>query len=90
MISENGSLNEINTEYNNKLLRNPSNLKFLGIIIDNSLSWKNHVHMIAPKMSQACYIVRRTKPYLSHDDFMFFFFLLNYILWADILVKFHT
>jgi hypothetical protein len=32
---KNGSLNEINIEYN-KLLSNPSNLKFLGIIIDNS------------------------------------------------------
>jgi hypothetical protein len=68
-------LNEINIEYNNKLLSNPSNLKFLGIIIDSSLSWKNQIDMIAPKLSQACYTVRRTKPYLSHDDdFMMLFF----------------
>jgi len=70
---KNGSLNEINIEYN-KLLSNPSNMKFLGIIIDKSLFWKNHVDMVTPKLSQACYTVRRTKPYLSHDDnFMIFF-----------------
>lgn len=68
MISKNWSLNEINIEHNNKLLLYTLNLKFLGIIIDNSLSWKNHVDMNAPKFSQACYILRRTKPSLSHDD----------------------
>ena len=34
---------------------------------------KNHVDMIAPKLSQACYTVRRTKPHLSHNDFMMLF-----------------
>jgi hypothetical protein len=75
MISKNGSLNEINIEYNNTLLSNPSNLKFLSIIIDKSLSWKNYVDMITPKLSQACSTDKRTKPYLSYDDdFMKFFF----------------
>jgi len=75
MISKNGSLDEVNIEYNNKLLSNPSNLKFLGIIIDSSLSWKNHIDKIGPGLSQACYTVRRTKPRLSHDDdFMMLFF----------------
>jgi len=80
MISKNGSLSEINIEYNNKLLSNPSNLKFLGIIIDNYLAWKNYVHMIAHKLSQACYIVRKTKPYLSHDDNFMMFFLIQLCL----------
>lgn len=39
-LTTNGSLNEINIEYNNKLTLNTCNLKFLGIIIDNTLSWK--------------------------------------------------
>jgi hypothetical protein len=67
LLTTNDSLNEINTEYNNKLLPNTSNLNILGIIIDNTLSWKNHTDMIAPKLSQACYTGRRTKPYSSRD-----------------------
>jgi hypothetical protein len=40
---------------------------FLGIITDNTLSWNIHTDVIAPKLSQACYIFRRTKPFLSWD-----------------------
>ena len=40
--TSNGSLNEINIDYNNKLISYTRNLKFLGIIIDNTSSWKNH------------------------------------------------
>jgi hypothetical protein len=66
-LTTNGSLNEINIEYNNKLISHTCNLKFLGIIIDNTLSWKNHTEMIAPKLNQACYAFRRTKPYLYRE-----------------------
>ena len=38
-LTKNGSLNEINIEYNIKLISNTSNLKFLGIIIVSTLSW---------------------------------------------------
>jgi hypothetical protein len=57
-ITRNSSLNEINIEYKNKLIASTSNLKFLGIIIDNTMSWKNHIDVTAPKLSQTCYIVR--------------------------------
>jgi len=63
----NSFLNEINIDYNNKLIQNTCNLNFLGIIIDNTLSWKNHTDMIGPKLSQACHTVRRTKSYFSQD-----------------------
>jgi hypothetical protein len=66
-LTTNGSLNEINIQCNNKLISNTCNLKFLGIIIDNTLSWRNHTEKIAPKLSQACHAVRRTKPYLSPE-----------------------
>jgi hypothetical protein len=31
------------------------------------LSWKSHIDMIAPKLSQACFIARVIKPFLSWD-----------------------
>jgi hypothetical protein len=63
--TKNNSLNEMNITNNNKIISNTSNLKFLGIIIDNALSWKSHIDMIAPKLSQACFIARVIKPFLS-------------------------
>jgi hypothetical protein len=41
-------------------------IKFLGITIDNTLSWKLHIDIIIPKLNEACYIVRRLKFYLSN------------------------
>jgi hypothetical protein len=42
--TKNNSLNKINIP-NNKIISNPSNLKFLGIIIDNTLSWKSCIEI---------------------------------------------
>ena len=43
--------------HNNKIILNTSTLKFVGITVANTLSWKSHIDMITPKLSQACYIV---------------------------------
>ena len=42
-------------------------VKFLGITMDNTLSWKQHIDTITPKLNKACYIIRRSKLYLSND-----------------------
>jgi hypothetical protein len=39
----------------------------LGITVDNTLSWKQHIETIIPKLNKACYIIRRSKLYLSND-----------------------
>jgi len=33
-------------EDNNKLITDTSNFKFLGIMLDNTLSWKGHIDKI--------------------------------------------
>ena len=33
-----------------------TNIKFLGIIIDNTLTWKTHTEMRTPKLSSARYM----------------------------------
>jgi hypothetical protein len=86
-LTKNGSFDEINIEHNNKIISNTSNLEFLGIIIDNTLSWKIHKDTIAPKLIQACYIIRRTKPYLSRDVLKVIYVSssLSYVLRSDFL-----
>ena len=46
---------DINTEYDNKKISNSYHIKFLGINIVNTLSWKNYIDQILPKLSSACY-----------------------------------
>jgi hypothetical protein len=57
----------LGTEHSNKLITNTCNLKFLRIIIDNTLFWKSHIFKIVPILSQACYISKADKPFLTQD-----------------------
>jgi hypothetical protein len=34
------------------------NTKFLGLQIDNHLSWENHIDQLVPKLTRTCYAVR--------------------------------
>ena len=42
-------------------------VKYLGTTIDNTLSQKQNIDTITPKLNNACYIIRRSKLYLSND-----------------------
>jgi hypothetical protein len=50
-------------KYKNEEIANTSNIKFLGLTLDNTFSWKNHVDAIVPKLSSACFAVRAVKPF---------------------------
>jgi isocitrate dehydrogenase len=45
-----------------KIITGTNNTKFLGSELDKNISWKNHVQKIIPKLSSACYLVRRMCP----------------------------
>jgi hypothetical protein len=40
----------------------------LGITVDSSLSWKNHIDELKVKLSKACYAVRSLRPFVSHES----------------------
>jgi hypothetical protein len=42
-----------------------SNIKFLGIYIDDKMSWKHHIEQISPELNTVCYIIKKSKPYTS-------------------------
>jgi len=67
-------------------------VKFLGITVDNVLSWKQHIDTVIPKLNKVCYIIRRSKLYLSHAALKmvyYAFFSLSNVLWFDFLGKFN-
>ena len=39
--------------------------KFLGVMMDNTLSWNNHIDLLMKKLSTAWYIIRNAKTYMS-------------------------
>ena len=39
--------------------------KFLGLIVDNTLSWKPHIDHLINKLSTTCYVIRSVKLYVN-------------------------
>jgi hypothetical protein len=49
---------------NNRTFNN-QNTKFLGLIVDNTLSWKPHIDHLINKLSTSCYVIRSVNPYVN-------------------------
>jgi len=72
------------------LIKEVTNINFLGLELDNYISWKNHVTKILPKLSRACYAVRAMYPIscmntLKMIYFAYFHSIINYgiIFWGN-------
>jgi len=50
---------------NNHTISPEDNLKYLGILLDNKLSWKPHVQKVKTQLSRACGIIPKLKHYTS-------------------------
>jgi hypothetical protein len=48
-------------QYEHKIISNSTETKFLGLIIDETLSWNQHIDQIATKQCSACYALRNLK-----------------------------
>jgi hypothetical protein len=51
-VTKNSSLIDFNITVGNKKIVNIWNTKFLGLKLDNTLSWKTHIDAIIPKLVQ--------------------------------------
>jgi hypothetical protein len=49
---------------NENYIISQSNIKFLGIYINDSINWSCHIEYIIPKLSSACYIMSSIKPFV--------------------------
>jgi hypothetical protein len=47
--------------YNNEVLYDAMNIKFLGLEIDKVLNWTIHVKSVLPKLGKACFAIRNMK-----------------------------
>jgi hypothetical protein len=51
--------------FNDNFITNSSYTKFLGVTMNNTLSWNNHIDLLMKKLSKACYIIINAKTYTS-------------------------
>jgi hypothetical protein len=86
-VTKTSSLTALHVTYKNKEIANTSNTKFLGLTLDNTFSWKNHIDTTAAKLSSACFAVRAVKSFLSQESLRISLSLHN-DLWFSILGQF--
>jgi hypothetical protein len=58
IITKNSPRCALRIDYRGKYIEETINTKFLGLQIDNHLTWKNRIDQMVPKLSGACYAVR--------------------------------
>jgi hypothetical protein len=83
-------LHEAPIGYNNSFISNSTSTKFLGVIIEDTLSWKAHIDHLLPKLCMACYSVRTFKPFMCQENlksiyYSYFHSLMTYgiIFWGN-------
>ena len=57
--------NQVNVEIDAKLITKVKEAKSLGVIIDEHLSWSNHISVLSNKISSAIGALKRIRPYIS-------------------------
>jgi mannose/fructose/N-acetylgalactosamine-specific phosphotransferase system component IID len=61
-ISSNCQNETFQITHQNRLLIGANNTKLLGLELDKNINWKNHIQKTLPKLSSACYLIRRMYP----------------------------
>ena len=64
--------NNLHLKLRNDIVEKVSSTRFLGVIINENLSWKNHIEMIKQKMRAALCAVMRVRSYLSSKAMLVF------------------
>ena len=49
-------------------------MNFLGVILDESLTWRNYIHTVENKVSKNLGILNKAKPYLNINCLKSFIF----------------
>jgi len=59
--------NDRNITHENTFITTVKETKFLGLNINNTLSWTTHIDKIIPKLCSACFAVRSVRPFVSQQ-----------------------
>ena len=53
--------------FDNRKIATTQSLKFLGLTINTTLTWKHHIGELTSKLTKACYAIRSIKPFMPLD-----------------------
>jgi hypothetical protein len=73
-LTKNTKAPDLHISYANKKISSIQSTKFLGLLIDNNLSWHCHIDQMIPKLNKASYIIRSLKQVMSVESLMVVYF----------------
>jgi len=65
---------DLKLNYQGNYVKSSSNTKFLGLIIDDSLSWKAHTDQMMYKLNIACFVIRTIQAITSQETLRMVYF----------------
>ena len=71
---------------NNLVVKQKDSLKFLGVLIDETLSWKNHISVLESKIASAIGLLYRSRSFLNLSSRLLFYnsFVHSHLSYANI------
>ena len=80
-LTKNSRATDLHIQYGNKQVSCTHSIKFLGLMIDDKLSWQCHIDQMIHKLNKASYVIRFLKLLLSLEALkMVYFSILHSIL----------
>jgi hypothetical protein len=67
--------NILDINYPNKTIANVPHTKFLGLVIDYTLTWNNHIDQLISRLNSACYDIRAANAMLWKKALRMLFYL---------------
>ena len=62
------NLDNIDIKINNDSVIRVNNIKFLGVILDENLTWKLHLNQLCVRVSQITGIIHKTRDNLNNES----------------------
>ena len=66
--------NTLHINYLNKIIANRPHTKFLGLMVDDNLTWNNHIDQLISKLNSACYAIRAVNAMLTRKGLRILYF----------------
>ena len=73
-LTKNSRATDLHTACENRQISRTRSTKFLGLVIDDNLSWHCHTDQMIPKLNMASYVIRVLKQLLSLEALKMVYF----------------
>ena len=78
-------MSHLNIKIDDQLIDKVEKTKFLGVVIDSKLSWKNHISLVSGKLSKSIGMIIKAREYLNRNALLtlYYSFVYPYLTYCN-------